>query len=337
MRKLRVVALMHEDFVPPDCLDGLSEKQVLRIRTEYDVVTALEELEHDTRVLGVTDDIAPIRRALLDFKPQIVFNLLEEFRGQGVFVPFVLGYLQLMHQAFTGCNPTGLMLADNKPMMKKILRYHRIPIPDFAVFRRGRAPKRPARLVFPLIVKSASEHGSVGIAQASVVTSEEKFRERVAYVHDDLGTDAIAEEYIDGREVYVAVMGNDRLDVFPPRELLFENLADGAFRIATHKVKWDPNYQEQRGIKAELARDLPNGVGDRLRKLSKRVYRILGLGGYARLDFRIRGDRAYLLEANPNPDLARDEDFAEAARAAGTDYERLIQRIVSLGCRLHRD
>lgn len=337
MKKLRVLALMHEDFIPPDSLDGVSEKEVLRIRTEYDVVAALEELGHDTRSLGVTDDIAPLRTSLVTWKPHIVFNLLEEFRGQGVFVPYVLGYLQLMHQAFTGCNPSGLMLADKKPMMKKILRYHRIPTPDFAVFRRGRAPKRPSRLQFPLIVKSSSEHGSVGIAQASVVTSEEKFSERIAYVHDELGTDAIVEEYIDGREFYVGVMGNDRLQVFPTRELLFENLAEGAYRIATHKVKWDQNYQAQRGINAQTVKNLPDSLQMRLQKLSKRVYRILGLSGYARLDFRVSGERVYLLEANPNPDLARDEDFAESAHATGTEYERLIQKILNLGLRYRVD
>lgn len=336
MRKLRILALMHEDFVPPDHLDGLSEKEVLRIRTEYDVVTALEHLGHDTRSLGVTDDIGPLRDSIVHWKPHIVFNLLEEFRGQGLFVPYVLGYMQLMHKPFTGCNPTGLMLADRKPMTKKILRYHRIPIPDFAVFRRGRVVERPQRLRFPLIVKSGSEHGSVGIAQASVVYNDEKFRERVGYVHNELETDAIAEEYIDGREFYVGVIGNDRLEVFPVRELVFENLAGGALRIATHKVKWDTGYQEKRGIMARLA-ELPSGLETQLIRISKRVYRILGLSGYARLDFRYDGERVYLLEANPNPDLARDEDFAESAHAGGADYERLIHRIVNLGLRYTSD
>lgn len=333
----RILVLTHQTFELPTTLKGMSDKEIAPWKTEYDVVVALQDLGHDWRVLGGFDEVSEMRRVLFDWKPAIVFNLLEEFRGEGIYVPFILGYLQLVRQPFTGCDPSALIVADDKVLTKQILRYHRIPVPDFVRFRRGRVVKRPGRLTFPLIVKSASEHGSVGIAQASIVTTDEKLRERVDFVHDQIGTDAIAERYIDGRELYVAMIGNIRLQTFPVWELKFENLAQNAPRIATEKVKWDLDYQVKRGIVTEAATDLPSDVVDRMTRISKRVYRILGLTGYARMDFRLTGDgRVYLLEPNPNPDLSRDEDFALAAQAAGIEYEPLIQRIINLGLRYQR-
>ena len=330
----RVLVLTHQAFELPETLRGLSEKEIAAWKTEYDVVVALQDLGHEWRVLGDFDEVSAIRKVLFDWKPSIVFNLLEEFRGEGLYVPYILGYLELVRQPFTGCHPAGLFVADDKALTKKILRYHRIPVPEFQRFRRGRVVRRPSRLTFPLIVKSATEHGSVGIAQASVVTSDEKLHERVEFVHDQLGTDAIVEQYIDGREVYIGVLGNIRLETFPAWELKFEKLPEGAPRIATEKVKWDIEYQIKSGIVTEAATDFPEEVVDRMRRISKRVYRILGLSGYARMDFRVTPEgRVYLLEPNPNPDLSRDEDFALSAQAAGLTYEQLIQRILNLGLR----
>ncbi len=336
MKKRRVLLLVHEDFVPPQSLKGLSEKEIAPFKTEYDVSVALEELGHEVKTLGVSDEIAAIRNAVRAFKPHIVFNLLEEFRGEGVYVPYVLGFLELTGQAYTGCNPRGLIVADNKGLFKKILRYHRILVPDFAVFPRRRAVKRPPRLSFPLIVKSATEHGSVGISQASVVQSDDKLAERITYMHEQMQTDAVVEQFIEGREFYVGVMGNERLRALPIWELLFDNLAEGAANIATEKVKWDLNYRKKIGLKTRTAQDLPDGAEERILRLCKRVYHILGLSGYARMDIRLTPDgRIYLLEPNPNPDLALDEDFSESAGSIGIDYRELIQRVISLGLRYH--
>jgi len=182
-----------------------------------------------------------------------------------------------------------------------------------------------------LIVKSTTEHGSAGIAQASYVTNDEKLAERIEFIHTQIGTDAVAEEYIEGRELYVGVIGNDRLQTYPVWEMRFEKLPDNAPRIATERVKWDLEYQKKRGIKTGAAKDLPEGVADRITKLAKRVYRILGMNGYARMDFRLTADgRVFLLEANPNPDLARDEDFAESAKTVGVGYDKLIGKILRL-------
>ena len=334
--KMRVLVLTHQTLDLPDSIDGMSAEEIAPWKTEYDVVTALRDLGHEVQTLGGTDELAAIRAHLLEWEPTIVFNLLEEFRGEGLYVPYVLGYLQLMRQPYTGCNPSGLLAADDKVLTKKILRYHRIPAPHFAVFPRGRVVRRPRHLSFPLMVKSNSEHGSVGIAQASVVSADEKLTERVQFIHKHLDTDAIAEEYIEGRELYIGVLGNRRLVTFPIWEMVFEKFPEGVPRIATQKVKWDLDYQDKMGITTRAATNLPDGVEDRIRKVCKRVYRILGLSGYARMDFRLTEEgRLYLLEPNPNPDLALDEDFAESAHAVGIPYEKLIQRIVNFGLRYH--
>lgn len=334
MRKLRVLALMHPDLVPPVTLEAVDAKEQFAWKTEYDVTSTLRGLGHDVLSLGVQYDLLPIKRALDEWKPDIAFNLLEEFHGETMFDHSVVSFLELLHLKYTGSNPRGMMLARGKALSKKLLAYSRIRVPGFAVFPVGRKVKRPAKLGFPLIVKSLVEHASVGIAQASVVDSDDKLAERVTMVHERIGTDAIAEQYIDGRELYSAVLGNERLMVFPTFELKFGNLPDHVPRIATARVKHDPEYQEKRGIYAEVAGDLPPEMVKHIVHVSKRIYRILELDGYARIDFRLdQQGHLYFLEANPNPDVAFSEEFAGGAEAAGIHYPELLQRIVNLGLR----
>jgi D-alanine-D-alanine ligase len=333
--KLRVLVFTSQDYEHSEEVSAFEDKPIVEWKSEFDVITTLEKLGHQTRVLSDVSEFGEIRMAVKAFEPQIVFNLLEEFQGEGIYVPYVLGYLELRRLPFTGCNPYGLVVCDNKSLLKKILRYHRIPAPEFALFGRGRPARRlPRRLQFPVIVKSASMHGSVGIAQASVVTNDERLRERVEFIHDHLQTDAIVEEYIEGRELYVGVLGNKQLQVLPVRELSFGNLPEGTRPIATDKAKWDEDYQEKLQIETGQAENLPDGVESRIERYCKKAYKALGLSGYARMDFRLTDDgRLYLLEPNPNPDLDNEEDFAMAAQAAGVEYADLIQRIVNLGLR----
>jgi len=334
MRKLRVLALMHPDLVPPERLDDVTAKEQFAWKTEFDVTSTLRGLGHEVLSLGVQYDLLPIKKAVDEWQPDIAFNLLEEFHGETMFDHSVVSFLELMHLKYTGCNPMGMMLARGKALSKKLLAYSRIRTPAFAVFPRGRKVRRPPRLAFPLIVKSLVEHASVGIAQASVVDSDEKLTERVALVHDRIGTDAIAEQYIDGRELYSAVLGNERLHVLPTFELKFGNLPENIPRIATARMKHDPEYQERRGISAEEARDLAPEMAKHIVHVSKRIYRILELDGYARIDFRLGADgHLYFLEANPNPDVAMSEEFAGAADAVDMKYPELMQRIVNLGLR----
>ena len=337
MKKLRVLALMHERLVPPDDPTGV-DLATVDWKTEYDVVTTLREMGHEVQAVGVGSDLAVIRRAVDEWKPHIAFNLLEEFDGVAIYDQNVVAYLELLRIPYTGCNPRGLMLARDKALSKKILAYHRLLVPEFAVFPLGRAVRRRKRLSFPLIVKSVSQEASLGISQASIVDNEEKLRERVAFIHKSVGTDAIVERYIEGRELYVGVLGNMRLRVFPIWELFLGGMPDEVRHIATARVKWSPAYREKHGIKSGEAKGLPEGMPEGIRHLAKRVFRALNLSGYARLDLRLDPNgKVYVLEANPNPEVAYGEDFAESAEKAGVSYEALLQRLLQLGLRWRPD
>lgn len=336
-KKLRVLVLMDLDLMPPDDAHTFSREELAtaKWKMEYDVVSTLENLGHEVRPLGVHDDLHVIRDAAMTFQPDIAFNLLEGFRDFHCFDQHVVSYLELLNQRYTGCNPRGLTLARDKALTKKILAYHRVfHVPAFAVFPKRRAIHRPRKLPFPLLVKSVNVEGSVGITQASIVWDDDQLRERVRVIHDQLDTAAIAEQFVDGRELYVAVMGNHRLKTFPAWELLFEKAPIDMPLIATNKAKFDSKYQKRWGITTRAAREggLPEGFESHIDTTAKRIYRLLGLTGYARLDFRLTAQgELYLLEANPNPQLGYGEDFAESAEAAGVHYEPLIQQIVNLG------
>ncbi len=333
-KRLRIIVLVHEDLVPPESTNELSEEDIAPFKTEYDVIVTLREMGHKVLPLGVSSDLNVIRNAVDWFQPDIAFNLLEEFNGVGVYDAHVVSYLEMIRLPYTGCNPRGLMLAHNKAVSKMICRYHRIRVPQFAVFPMSRKVRRPARLQFPLLVKSLTEEGSVGIAQASIVYDDEKLAERVHFVHRKIQTDAIAEQYIDGRELYVGVMGNERLFTLPTWELHFKKLREEAPRIATGRIKWDYKYQKQIGVKSAVAKNLPNGLDKAIPHLCKRIYRAMSLSGYARIDLRLSDEgKAYLIEANPNPQLSYGEDFAESAEAGGMNYETLLQKIINLGMR----
>ena len=332
MKKLRTLVVVHASLVPPASLEGHTDKEIEQWRTEYDVITTLRGSGHDVRCLGVLDSLTEMRVAIKDWKPGIVFNLLEEFNGIVTYDQHVVAYLELLRQPYTGCNPRGLMLSRDKPLSKQLLAYHRIPTPRFAVIRRGTHARVPRKLRFPLFVKSATEDASLGIAQASVVEDAAHLKERVGFMHEQIGSDALVEEFIEGRELYVGVMGNGRLTRLPVWEMVFGTMPASLAGIATRKVKWDKEYREKYGIITRAAEALPPAVLAQLDKLSRRIYRVLGLSGYARMDFRVTADgRIYVLEANANPNLEASEDFAESARAAGIGYPELLERLMSLG------
>jgi D-alanine-D-alanine ligase len=332
MKRLRVLVLMHPDLIPPDSLKGHSEQEINEWKTEYDVVSTLRGAGHEVRPLGVENELKPIRDEIESWKPHVVFNLLEQFHGEAVYDQNVASYLELLRVPYTGCNPRGLVLARGKDLSKKLLIYHRIPLPPFAVFPLRRKIRRPPRLGLPLIVKSLSEDASYGISQASVVDSDEKLAERVTFIHERIGTAAIAEQYIEGRELYVGVLGNERLRVLPIWELEFGSLPQGARAIATEKAKHDLEYQQRHDIVVGPAKDLSPQLVASIQRAAKRIYRTLELDGYARIDFRLSADGVpYYIEANPNPEIAKVEEFASAALHDGIKYPDLIQRILALG------
>jgi D-alanine-D-alanine ligase len=332
--RLRVLALVHRHLIPPDTIEEGTDISAAPWRTEYDVISTLRGMGHDVQALGVHDDLGEIRRLATEWKPHIAFNLLEGFDDISIFDQNVVSHLELLKLAYTGCNPRGLLLARDKSLSKKLLSYHRIAVPEFEVCRVGRPVRRPKRLPFPLMVKSLTQEASIGISQASVVDNDEKLNERVAFIHESIGTAAIVEQYIDGRELYVGILGNQTLQALPVWELFFTNMPADARRIATDRVKWSVKYQKKYGIESGPAKDLPEALGEKIQHLCKRAFRALELSGFARIDLRLdEAGNIWVLEANPNPQIARGEDFAASAEKIGLGYETVLQRIINLGLR----
>ena len=332
--KLRVLALVHRHLIPPDTVPEGTDITSEPWRTEYDVASTLRAMGHEVQVLGVHDDLGEIRRIATEWKPHIAFNLLEGFDDITIFDMNVVSFLELLKMPYTGCNSRGLLLARDKSLSKKLLAYHRIAVPEFEVFRAGRPIRRPKRLPFPLIVKSLTQEASIGISQASVVDSDEKLKERVTFIHESIGTAALVEQYIDGRELYVGILGNQSLQALPVWELFFTNMPADAKRIATDRVKWSVKYQKKYGIGSGPAKDLPEADCEKIQHLCKRTFRALELSGFARIDLRLdETGKAWVLEANANPQIAKGEDFVDSAAKVGLSYETVLQRILNLGMR----
>lgn len=332
MKRRRILLLVQEALVPPADLRGRSEQDIEECRTEYNVLSTLSNLGHEVQTLGIGDQIGELRRVIREWQPEIAFNLLEEFSGIGSYDHYVVALLELMRQPYTGCNPRGLMISRDKVLTKQVLTYHRVLTPEFHLFPWRKTYKAPRRPKFPLIVKSATEDASLGISQASIVNDTARLRERVHFIHATTNSDAIAEQYIDGRELYIGVLGNDRLQTFPVWELNFGTLSDVQAGIATRKVKWDPVYQRKHGIRTGVADDLSPALQTSLAALAKRIYRALHMSGYGRMDLRLQADGSvYVLEANSNPNLTYGEDFAESAERSAINYPALLNRIVTLG------
>ena len=332
MRKLRVLALMHDYLVPPEDVTGI-DLSTAKWKMEYDVTHTLEVMGHDVRALGLGGDLGVITDAVKTWDPHIVFNLMENFEGIAMFDQNVVSHLELLRVPYTGCNPRGLMLARDKALSKTLLAYHRLPVPEFAVFRVGRAVQRPKRLQFPLIVKSLTQESSIGISQASVVEDEAKLLERVRFIHRKVGTDAIVERYVEGRELYVGVLGNLKLQVFPVWEMKFDEDARAQLphRDRAGEVERclpEEARHHERSRPATCPRSWRAASG---RSAAASTGRSI-CRGYARIDLRLDAEgRVYVLEANPNPQLAYGEDFAESAHHAGVSYETLLQKILTTG------
>jgi D-alanine-D-alanine ligase len=276
------------------------------------------------QVLGVSHDLAPIKQHVEGFQPHVVFHLLMEFQDVAVYQAHVTSYLELLRVPYAGCNPRGLLLARDKALSKLLFRVHRIPTPGFLVFPRDRAIRVPKRLGYPLIVKSVDEEASLGIAQASIVHDEEHLRERVAFVHRRVATDAIAEQYVAGRELTIGVLGNDRLATFPVWEMFFENLPEGSEPIATARVKWDIAYQRRVGSTSVPPATRPgtrrgiNRTRAHPRRLELRPTRI---------DCADEAGKFAVIEANPI-DLPNGR-FRALAAAATAWNTTLLQRILN--------
>jgi D-alanine-D-alanine ligase len=317
---------LHPEWVDADYKRALKEQAE---EAEYDVARALLANGHDVHLIGVHDRLGPLLEQLLEFQPRIVFNSCEGFGGHAQHEYVVAGVLEMYGFRYTGSPPTALLVARNKSLTKKVLAYHGVRVPAFAEFARGEKAVRPSALRFPLIVKPLLEDASVGIAQASVVEDDPSLAERVRFVHDKFNQAAIVEELIEGRELYVGLVGNATLETLPFVELTFGEAESGAHRIATYKAKWDEEYRKRKRIRNVFARGLSEQVTTRIAEICTAAFHALGLQDYGRIDLRLtHDDEVYVLEVNPNPFLARENEMADAAERAGMAYDRFVQRIV---------
>ena len=331
-KKLKVLALL--DAIAPTTLDQdlSAELKTEDWKTEANVLDALRQLGHTVEHLVIFDDLDLLRQKLQSFAPDVIFNLADQFKNNRAFDQNIVSFLEMQGLPFTGCSSTGLTLCKHKGISKKILSYHRIHVPNFVIITRGQRIARPKSLKFPILVKPLKEESSLGISQASFVENDEQFNERVQFIHDKFDGDVIAEEYIEGREFYVSVLGNHRLRVFPIRELVFKEVPPDEPKIATYKAKWDEEYRKRWGLQNQFAEGLEPALVRSIEQTCKRIYRLLTIDGYARLDFRVTAaNEVFFIEANPNPMLAADEDFAQSALKAGLTFPQLVERIIRTG------
>ncbi len=337
-KKLKILALF--DAIAPTTLDQdlSAELKTDDWKTEANVLAALAELGHTVAHLAIFDDLNLLRQKLDSFQPELIFNLADQFKNNRAFDQNIVSFLEMHGVPFTGCGSTGLTLCKQKGISKKILSYHRIHVPQFTVIPRGRRCARPKRLKFPVLVKPLKEEASYGISQASFVETDEQFKERVQFIHTSHNCDVIAEEYIAGRELYVSVLGNHKLEVFPIRELVFQEVPPDEPKIATYRAKWDEEYRKRWGLQNQFADALEPALAKDIGETCKRIYRLLTVDGYARVDLRVTpANEIYFIEANPNPILAADEDFAQSALQTGLTYPRLIERIIRTGLKTVRE
>jgi D-alanine-D-alanine ligase len=269
-KNLKVLLVFDVPEFKPRGYDYTEELKDIDWGAERIISNALRENGHEVRMLGIFNDIGYLLEEVKEFKPDVIFNSMEVFNNTSALDKNFAGVVEMLGIPFTGATPTSLMICNNKAMHKKILSYHRIKVPHFYTFYRNHKIWHIKRLKLPIIVKPLREEASRGISKSSVVENEESLIERVKFIHENMKMDAIAEEYIDGREFYVTILGNKRVRVLPLREMKFGDFQQDEPRIATYKAKWDLEYRKKLGIKNVFAGRLPNGLDKKIEDTCKR-------------------------------------------------------------------
>ena len=303
--------------------------------TSYDdvveqIATALRENGHQVSILGVYDDVIQMTQGLREHRPELVFNLLESFGEETSADVAVAGLLELLQLHYTGSGPGELFLRQDKGLAKKVLAFEDILYPHFAIFSQDSDLETAGKLRMPLFVKPLTADASIGIDGDSLVRDAISLMKRVIAIHEEVKDSALVEEYIEGREFYVGVLGNREPLALPPIEMDFSGLPEGMPRILGSKAKWSPGSVEYKGTKAILP-ELPDELRARLQKAAVDAYRALRVRDYGRVDLRLTetGD-IYVIEVNANCYLEKSGEFATAAAAAGFEYPQLVQKIIDL-------
>ncbi len=331
-KKPKILLVFDSPYFTPRGYSFKKEFEDLDWMVEEEVFTTLKEANYEVSLLGLYNDVSILLEEIRENKPDIIFNLVEVFNQKSFLDKNVASLFEMLNIPYTGASSQALFICNDKALTKKILSFHRIKVPNFYTFHRGRRIWLPKKLKPPLIVKPLCEEASRGISLASIVDNEQALVERVKFIHQSLNTDAIAEEYIEGRELYVSVLGNKKIKVLPFREMKFGEFSEDEPRIATYKAKWDYDYREKWGIKNVFAGRLPEGVDKKIEEICKRAYRALSMNSYARFDIRLTPtSEVYIIEANANPSLAKNDELAQSAEKAGINYLKLLEKIISLG------
>jgi D-alanine-D-alanine ligase len=327
----RVLLLSDLSINPPEGGDysGLLPKDDMQ--TDRQIAKALRSKGYDTRFFGLFNDIESLIKVIKEYEPHVVFNMVESFNNDRDLHPNVIAFLELMGVKFTGAGPTSLRICRDKGLTKEILSFHDVRVPQFMISQKS-YPYKNINIPFPAIVKPLNLEGSEGIAQSSFVENEKDAIERIQFIHEKHQTDAIIEEYVDGRELYVGVLGNIKLTVFQPRELFFSELTEDDPKMYTYKAKWNKKYRKKWGIRTMPMRPYEDPLKSQIEEMCKKVYKIFNIKGYARIDLRINSENEiFFIEANPNAAIDKHEDFAKSAEKHGLTYEDLLDQIVKLG------
>ena len=307
-------------------------KRTARRREKHDreeIFEALEKLGHapSYHVLDGTDKTLGV---LPKCDADLFFNLTESYAGDDTKEMNVAAYLDLLGRTYTGAGPQALYLAQDKSLAKKLFKFHGIQSPYFATCFRGRLD-HSQDIQFPLIVKPTSEDGSIGIDQNSVVNSVKELMERIHYIQEEFDSPALIEEYIEGREIYAAVIGNEHAEVLPLIELDLSKLPEGMAKVAGTEVKWEKDTEAYKVTKSQPAEDLSEEAIKSLSATALSVYRTLQLRDYGRIDMRLTSKgEVYVIEANPNPWLSSSSEFHMAAKKSGRSYQEMVEEIVDL-------
>lgn len=313
----KVLLVVHPKFRP--------DRKKAQKGTEKDVWHALRRLGYQTLIADAEEDLRLFDKMLAKFRPSIVVNLLEEFRGEAVYDFHLISFLEALGVPYTGCNPRGLIQSRNKFVVGQLAQSVGVAAPRSLLLTPSKRIGEPSQLKFPLFVKLNREHASMGIRESNRVRNGKELDKVCRRLRRDYNSEIVVQEFISGRDVSVALWGNARAEVFAPRTLHM----GGVDRVSTERLKFNVAYQRQRAVKSV---QFKGAITDRLQREAQQLFQLLDLSGYARFDYRVdQNGEPYLIDVNANPNLANNEDFAISARLAGWKYPEVVEQVVKLG------
>jgi len=330
-KKLKILVIFDMNFNPGKNNNYLRCLKRPEWVSDRDVILGLKKLGHDIKLLGIYNDISLLMNAINEETPDLVFNMCLRFENDANYASHIMSLLELLKVKFTGNGSLGTKLCQDKALSKKIVCHHNILVPEFIVSPLIKPLRRLNGIHYPAIVKPLNMDGSVGITNSSFVRNEKHGLTRIDYIHKRFEMDAIVEEYIDGREFQVGVLGNKRLTVLPPREVCFSKIPNSKPKIYTEYSKWVKKYRSKWGIHYRPVTNISKDLQKKINKTCKVIYKKLHLKGYARFDFRLKKNgEIFFLEANPNPGISKHDNLTLAANEEGINYYQLLDKIIRL-------